>query len=272
MLTTGFVVEAMRSQVAGHVLVGCLGCVVGWVAHSTLYQADEQTLTSSVEPAKRAMPTRSAEPDGSTMSQSTTRHARAQSGGLQSASVRSNTNTNIGKNSDLPDSSTFVLAPDRSSDALAAPSSERRTSPARNAANEGPLATLVSSDAIWCRFDPGNGAWLKEEGISLYELAYQGGPISYDSIDLGTGTARMAGSQGATASQDGFLDVLVTATRSGLHFSAFNPRGELVVTTVFSAMDRQGRHFAVMTRHGTRAFDGSFQTYGSCDTGTPKSR
>jgi hypothetical protein len=66
------------------------------------------------------------------------------------------------------------------------------------------------------------------------------------------------------------LDVLVTATGAGLHFSAFNPRGELVVTTVFGAMDKQGHHWAVMTTHGVHAFNGSFQAYGACDIGSPK--
>ena len=101
----------------------------------------------------------------------------------------------------------------------------------------------------------------------MYELAYQGGPISYESIDVDSGTARMTGSEGATGSLEGALDVRATATRAGLHFSAFNSRGELLVTTVFGAVDKQGRHLAVMTTHGTRATDGSFQTYGTCDIG-----
>jgi len=101
----------------------------------------------------------------------------------------------------------------------------------------------------------------------MYELAYQGGPISYDSIDIDSGTARMTGSEGATGSLDGELDVRVTATRAGLHFSAFNSRGELLVTTVFGAVDKHRRHLAVMATHGTNAWDGSFQVYGACDTG-----
>jgi hypothetical protein len=43
------------------------------------------------------------------------------------------------------------------------------------------------------------------------------------------------------------------------------------VTTVFGEVDKNRRHLAVMTTHGTHAFDGSFQTYGACDTGPPKS-
>lgn len=81
----------------------------------------------------------------------------------------------------------------------------------------------------------------------------------------------MTGSEGATGSREGVLDVLVTATRAGLHFSAFNARGELNVTTVFGAVDKHGRHLAVMTTHGMRG-DGSYQTYGACDTGSPKPR
>jgi len=137
------------------------------------------------------------------------------------------------------------------------------------AADKDPLANLLNSMKIWCRFAPGNGAWLREDSISMYELAYQGGPIGYDSIDINSGTARMTGSEGATGSLEGALDVSATATRAGLHFSAFNSRGELLVTTVFGAVDKHGRHLAVMTTHGTRDLDGSFQIYGACDTGSP---
>jgi hypothetical protein len=89
---------------------------------------------------------------------------------------------------------------------------------------------------------------------------------------MDSGTARMTGSEGATGSREGVLDVLVTATRAGLHFSAFNSREELVVTTVFGRVDKQGRHLAVMTTHGSHPFNGSYQTYGSCDAGSQKSR
>ena len=263
----------MSSQLARHLVVGCIGCALGWLAHATLHQRDEQTTASHrAEPAERVQPSQSAERDSSAISQSPTRHAGAQSGTSQSEHRSSDANTVAEKKSDTPDGAAFVLAPDRSSDVLSMPSSKRQGSTAPNAADRAPLAKLLNTMTIWCRFDPGNGAWLREQGISMYELAYQGGPISYESINIDAGTARMTGSQGATGSVEGTLDVLVTATRSGLHFSAFNSRGELVVTTVFGAVDKQQRHLAVMTTHGTHAFNGSFQTYGACDTGSPKAR
>ena len=103
--------------------------------------------------------------------------------------------------------------------------------------------------------------------MAMFELADR--PIAYDSIDIAAGTARMTGSAGATGSSEGFLDVHMVATHAGLHFSAVNSRGELLLTTVFGALDEGGRHWAVMTVHGRQADDGSFQVYGSCEAFPP---
>jgi hypothetical protein len=97
----------------------------------------------------------------------------------------------------------------------------------------------------------------------MYQLADR--PITYDSIDITAGKARMTGSVGATGSREGVLDMRVIATHAGLHFSVVNSRGELLLTTVFGALDEGGRRSAVMTVHGRQADDGSFQVYGSCD-------
>jgi hypothetical protein len=126
-------------------------------------------------------------------------------------------------------------------------------------------ADLQKSMKLWCKYDPGNGAHLRDGIITKYDLAYQGGPVTFESIDIGSGTARMTGSSGATGSNEGILDVLASTTHAGLHFSAVNSRGELVVTTVFGAVDKNGRHPSVMTTHGMHAFNGSYQIYGSCD-------
>lgn len=254
----------MRTDLASCLIVGCIGGALGWVAHSTLQQRESQASASrDTESVVRARSPTSSGPDSTARRQSTSKHARARSDAQLAESNSS------AASSDLDEGAAFVLAPDRSSDALAMPSNDRAASAAGESAVKNPLADLLDSMTIWCRFDPGNGAWLREEDISMYELAYQGGPINYDSIDIDSGTARMTGSAGATGSREGVLDVLVTATRAGLHFSAFNSREELVVTTVFGAVDKHGRHLAVMTTHGAHA-DGSYQTYGACDTGAPK--
>jgi hypothetical protein len=82
----------------------------------------------------------------------------------------------------------------------------------------------------------------------------------------------MTGSVGATGSREGFLDMQMVATHAGLHFSAVNSREELVLTTVFGALDEGDRRWAVMTVHGRQADDGSFQVYGSCDAIPPAAR
>jgi hypothetical protein len=101
----------------------------------------------------------------------------------------------------------------------------------------------------------------------MYELGDR--PITYDSIDVTAEKARMTGSIGATGSRDGVLDMHMVATHAGLHFSAVNSRGELLLTTVFGALDEGGRHWAVMTVHGWQGDEGSFQVYGSCDAISP---
>ena len=82
----------------------------------------------------------------------------------------------------------------------------------------------------------------------------------------------MTGSVGATGSREGVLDMQMVTTHAGLHFSAVNSRGALLVTTVFGALDQGDRHWAVMTVHGRQADDGSFQVYGSCDAVRPATR
>jgi hypothetical protein len=262
----------MRTDLANCLIVGYIGGALGWVAHSTLQQRESQTSASrDTESVVRASSPTPSDPDNTARPQSTSKRSRAQSDTQPAESNGSAASSDVEEGtSETPESAAFVLVPDRSSDVLAMPSNDRSASAAAGeSAVKDPLADLLDSMTIWCRFDPGNGAWLREENISMYELAYQGGPISYDSIDIDSGTARMTGSAGATGSREGVLDVLVTATRAGLHFSAFNSREELNVTTVFGAVDQHGRHLAVMTTHGARA-DGSYQTYGACDTGAPK--
>jgi hypothetical protein len=95
--------------------------------------------------------------------------------------------------------------------------------------------------------------------------AWQGGEIVFQGVDVASGKAEMTGTQGATGSSEGATDVQVTATDSGLHFSGFTPRGELVVTSVYGAVDNSGRYRAVMSRHGTALAHESAQFYGNCD-------
>lgn len=234
----------MRHRLASYLIVAFVGGVLGWLAHSMLERRETRT-SASQSPALSAREIAPSTPDpaGAALPQATPVASPELSDSRQAEK-----------------SAEFVLAPGGTKDLLAISPKDREAT----GSDEGAREKLLKSKKIWCRFSPGNGAWLKEDNISMYELAYQGGPFSYESIDLDAETARMTGSEGATGSLEGTLDVRVIASRSGLHFSAFNSRGELLVTTVFGTVDKQGRHLAVMATHGTHPWDGSFQIYGAC--------
>lgn len=142
---------------------------------------------------------------------------------------------------------------------------------ANQPSEDAPLTGLLTAENILCRFDPGHATRVTgPSNLSMYELADR--PITFDSIDVTGETARMIGGVGATGSREGVLDTHMVATHAGLHFSAVNSRGELLLTTVFGALDEDGRRWAVMTVHGRQADDGSFQVDGSCDAVHPATR
>jgi hypothetical protein len=142
---------------------------------------------------------------------------------------------------------------------------------ANQPSDDAPLTGLLTAEKISCRFDPGNAARVNgPDNISMYELADR--PITFESIDITAGKARMSGNVGATGSLDGVPAVKMVATHAGLHFSAVNSRGELFLATVFGALDESGRRRAVMSVHGRQADDGSFQVYGACDAIPPAAR
>lgn len=87
----------------------------------------------------------------------------------------------------------------------------------------------------------------------------------YDQITLAEGNAMMVGSEGATGSNTGEVKVRVAATRAGLHFSGFVPRGDLISTTVFAALDDKQRYLAVMSMHSPGFNHNSSQFHGVCD-------
>jgi len=137
-------------------------------------------------------------------------------------------------------------------------------------ARTAPLNALLNSIRVRCDFGPGGGGNWPNGNSQVHTAAWQGDEIVFESVDLEAEKAEMTGTQGATGSSAGKTDVLVTATDTGLHFSGFTPRGELVVTSVFGAVNGSGRYLAVMSRHGTQFDHESAQFYGSCDTGLPK--
>ena len=128
-----------------------------------------------------------------------------------------------------------------------------------------PLNALLSALTVRCDFDPGAGAYWSVGDIHTHGVSYSGGEIVYQAIDIGDGTAQMAGTPGATGSSTGEIDVRVAANNAGLHFVGFTPAGSLVVTSVYASVDQSGRYMAVMSSHGQAAGHESIQVYGACD-------
>lgn len=240
----------MRIHPFSLVIVGCLGGALGWIAHSSFVRSGSGISTPSAPDPQTQNDSATHAAGPATQSQSAREPARSDADALTpnsaAPSVKPHVEESTGDNSPAAG---YVQLPDTSSEST----------------KSAPTADLAKSIKLWCRYDRGNGAHQREGTTSMYDLAYQGGPITYESIDLAAGTARMTGSEGATGSNEGILDVLAASTRIGLHFSAVNSRGELIVTTVFGAVDKSGHHPSVMTTHGKTAFNGSYQTYGSCD-------
>ena len=116
---------------------------------------------------------------------------------------------------------------------------------------------LKKAMMIRCEFKPGATGYWQNQNLSVSLFEWQGGPVTFEVVDLSAGTARMLG-VGATGSQDGVIDVMVTGSGTGLHFSAFTPTRVLVVATVFANLDATGRYRAVMSRHGTPTFYETF--------------
>ena len=140
--------------------------------------------------------------------------------------------------------------------------------------NEGPLSedssarskilkSLLSSSTVSCDVSAAQGASWSGIGPQVHGISYQGGPFSFQAIDLQSGTATMAGDTGFTG---GELPVRVTATDDGLHFVGFNRTGGLVMVTVYSAVDGAGNYRMVMSQHGHLFNNESAQFYGACDT------
>ena len=132
------------------------------------------------------------------------------------------------------------------------------------AATPTPQDALLDAFRVRCTFGAGAGGNWPAGRLMSHTAAWQGGPIDFDSIDLTASTARMLNDSGVTGSTDGALDVRVTPTGTGLHFTAFNPRGDLLLTSVYAERNASGAHRAVFTMNGRGLNNESAQFYGSC--------
>jgi hypothetical protein len=133
------------------------------------------------------------------------------------------------------------------------------------AVEAGAMQRLFDAVRISCQFGPGHGAQWKNGQATTVTSSWQGGPITYDQIAMSEGSAMMVGSEGATGSKTGEVKVRVAATKTGLHFSSFVPRGDLISTTVFATQDEKQRFIAVMSLHSTGFNYNSSQFHGVCD-------
>lgn len=127
-----------------------------------------------------------------------------------------------------------------------------------------PLDKLLDAFRVRCAFGAGAGGHWPAGKLFPHTAAWQGGPLDFENIDLTGLTARMVGNEGVTGSVQGVLEVRVTPTATGLHFAAFNPRGDLILTSVYGVRDASGAHRAVLTMNGQGMDNESAQFYGSC--------
>ncbi len=130
------------------------------------------------------------------------------------------------------------------------------------------LSALLNPTDVRCEFDAGNGGNWPTATLNVHDAEWQGGPLSFQAVNLDAGTAQMVGTVGATDSLDGTIEARAIPTRIGLHFLALTQNGYLITTTVFSERDDSGRFVAVMSRHegarGAILTEGA-QFYGTCD-------
>ncbi len=253
----------MRTGARRDFLLVVVGAAIGWVGHFILASSEP----AGPEAAATALAVNST-------SQSELRPQDASRPGPASGQAASATDTlppDTKAASDAADASTLILSPLHSGDSA---ESETHNEPdARNPAQKA-RDDLKNAMMIRCEFKPGATGFWQNQNLSVSLFEWQGGPVTFEVVDLGAGTARMLGGVGATGSQEGTIDAMVTVTSTGLHFSSFTPTRVLVVSTVFANLDRSGKYRAVMSRHGSPTFyeNISEQNYGGCDVGLSQLR
>ena len=105
------------------------------------------------------------------------------------------------------------------------------------------------SGRIVCEFSEGNNIGAFDGQLRSGSASWQGGSITYDSIDFDAGTAQMIGSAGPTGSAEGHADARVILRGPRLNFLVPLSTGGIVFTTVFGEVRDNGRYVAVMSRH-----------------------
>jgi hypothetical protein len=132
-------------------------------------------------------------------------------------------------------------------------------------ARPAPLDGLLNASSLRCDIEVAHGANWSQGRPTLHGISYQGGPFSFESIDLHAETAMMSGGSGVTGSLSGELEMRTTAGNKGLTFSAFTRHGDLLIVTVYPALDSNGRYRTVMTTFGDQYDHETAQFFGACD-------
>ena len=260
----------MRTGFRRDFLLVVVGTIAGWVGHLVLANR-EAASREAVAPALVANPTVPSDPrPRGALRPGTTTGQTAGAANLPSPAPTGIT-TVAEAVSDDADATPMILSPGHSGESEVNESHKQVDAPDRAQKARDDLKNAMM---IRCEFRPGATGYWQNQNLSVSLFEWQGGPVTFEVVDLSAGTARMLGGVGATGSQEGVIDVMVAATGTGLHFSAFTPTRVLVVSTVFANLDRSGRYRAVMSRHGTPTFydNISEQNYGSCDIGLPQLR
>jgi hypothetical protein len=109
------------------------------------------------------------------------------------------------------------------------------------------LDDLLDSTNIRCTFGPGNGGSWPQGKLTVGDAAWQGGPVDFQSIDYGAGTAQMLGN--VARSRAGQVPVNVATTSSEVNFTGTSAHGTFTVVTMFARLDSAGHHTAALSMH-----------------------
>jgi hypothetical protein len=124
---------------------------------------------------------------------------------------------------------------------------------------------LLNARSLRCDIDVAQGANWSQGKATLHAINYGGGPFSLESINLAAETATMSGGSGVTGTLTGELEMRTTAGNKGLTFSAFTGHGNLLIVTVYPALDSTGGYRSVMSTFGDQFDHETAQFFGACD-------
>jgi len=116
--------------------------------------------------------------------------------------------------------------------------------PAFSSAND--VAPLLAAKTIRCSIESGHTSTFDGKEVSFEKGDFAKKPedrvVTFAKLNLKSGTAIAIGNAGTD-------DIVVKGTETGLNFIDFTDAGAMVVYTIFSNKNFDGRFFAVSSRH-----------------------